>query len=241
MLLGVFANRLSSYLLENGFIDISVQKAGVPGFPGCVEHSAMIWHTIQLAKSNKQDLSVVWLDLANAYGSVPHKLIEFAMEFFYIPQKLINYLMKYYELFQMRFTTTAYTTGWQDLQVGIPMGCTVSPVLFVMAMEIITRGAMNYGRGVEISPGLVLPPIRSFMDDLTLLNPAVHETENVLERLENLMDWARMRFKAKKSRSLVISLKEKWIESIISSLMVIMSLMFQNNQSKASGDSTLKI
>ncbi len=42
MLLRVFANRLPSYLLENGFIDISVQKAGICA--GCVEQSAMIWH-----------------------------------------------------------------------------------------------------------------------------------------------------------------------------------------------------
>lgn len=27
---------------------------------------------------------MVWLDLANAYRSVPHKLIDFALEFFYL-------------------------------------------------------------------------------------------------------------------------------------------------------------
>ena len=63
----------------------------------------------------------------------------------------------YYELFHMQFTTTTYTTGWQDPHVGIPMGCQVSPVLFLMTMEIITHGATNYGRGVELSPGQVLP------------------------------------------------------------------------------------
>lgn len=33
------------------------------------------------------DLYVVYLDLAKAYGSVPHKLIEFALEYFYVPPK----------------------------------------------------------------------------------------------------------------------------------------------------------
>ncbi len=96
VLMGVFAGRMAKYLLENGFIDTSVQKAGIPGFPGCVEHSAMIWDTIQTAKSNKQDLAVIWLDLANAYGSVPHSLIRYAMEFFHIPDKLKNFIMEYY-------------------------------------------------------------------------------------------------------------------------------------------------
>ncbi len=42
VLMGVFAGRMAKYLLENGYIDTSVQKAGIPGFPGCIEHSAMI-------------------------------------------------------------------------------------------------------------------------------------------------------------------------------------------------------
>lgn len=84
----VMAKRMTSYLLANNYIDTSCQKAGIPGFPGCVEHSAMIWEQIQTAKRSKSDLHVVWLDLANAYGSVPHQLINFALNFFHIPSCL---------------------------------------------------------------------------------------------------------------------------------------------------------
>jgi len=34
----IIAQRLSTYLLKNGFIDASIQKAGIPGFSGCLEH-----------------------------------------------------------------------------------------------------------------------------------------------------------------------------------------------------------
>ncbi len=50
-----------------------------------------------------------------------------------------------------------------------------------------------------------LPPIRSFMDDLTLLNPSTEIIDEMLERLDQLMSWARIKFKPKKSRSLVLS------------------------------------
>ena len=145
IMFGILVGRLASFLLKNGYIDTSVQKAGVPGFPGCVEHCAMIWHTIQEARLNKEDLSVVWLDLANAYGSVPHKLIEFSLEFFHVPEKLQMYLMKYYQAFHMRFSTAEYLTQWQRLEVGIPMGCTISPILFAMAMEVIVQSARTQG------------------------------------------------------------------------------------------------
>lgn len=38
----VIAQRLSTYLEKNTYIDTSVQKAGIPGFSGCLEHTSMI-------------------------------------------------------------------------------------------------------------------------------------------------------------------------------------------------------
>ena len=204
IMMGILAGRLSKYLLVNGFIDTAVQKAGVPGFSGCVEHSAMIWHTIQEAKRRKMDLSVLWLDLANAYGSLPHSMIWFTLDFFYIPDKLSEFLKCYFQDFKMRFSTKEFTTAYQPLEVGIPMGCAISPILFVMAIEVITRAACSSCRGIEIEPGLELPPIRAFMDDLTLLNPCTTDAQKALERLDQLISWCRMKFKPKKSRSLTI-------------------------------------
>ena len=47
---GILAERLSSFVLKNGSINTAVQKAGISGFPGCLEHTSMICHTIQEAK-----------------------------------------------------------------------------------------------------------------------------------------------------------------------------------------------
>lgn len=71
----IIAKRLTTYRLTNEFIDPSVQKGGVPGYSGCLEHTAVISQLIKEAKSNNNTLSVVWMDLAKAYPSVPHRLI----------------------------------------------------------------------------------------------------------------------------------------------------------------------
>ena len=89
------------------------------------------------AKRERKELHVVWLDLANAYGSVPHSLIKIAMQFFHIPEKVIDILMRYFGSAFMRFKTDSYITGWQRLEIGIMMGCVISPLLFVMCMELI--------------------------------------------------------------------------------------------------------
>ena len=51
---GIIARRLTDFMLDNGYVDTTVQKAGIPGFPGCLEHSAMIWDVIQAAREEKK-------------------------------------------------------------------------------------------------------------------------------------------------------------------------------------------
>ncbi len=48
------------------------------------------------------------------------------------------------------------------------------------------------------------PPIRAFMDDLTVTRESVPGCRWILKGLEKLMEWARMRFKPAKSRSMVL-------------------------------------
>ena len=87
----VVAQRLASHLERNSLIDTTLQKAGIPGLAGCLEHTSMIWHQIQTAKSEKKDLHVIFLDLANAFGSVPHSLIWIYLDLFFKPLKLLGF------------------------------------------------------------------------------------------------------------------------------------------------------
>ena len=84
----VLASRLTRYLLINGYINTLVQKGGVPGIASCLEHGNMIGEAIQKAKTNKKDLDIIWLDSANAYGSVPHQMILLFLQMFHIPEEI---------------------------------------------------------------------------------------------------------------------------------------------------------
>ena len=70
----------------------------------------MIWDAIQRVKSCKGDLHVVWLDLANAYGTVPHSLIWRALESYHVTDMIVGILKEYFGNFRMRFMTRSYTT-----------------------------------------------------------------------------------------------------------------------------------
>lgn len=70
----ILFRRLTDFLLKNAYIDVSVQKDGIPGVLACIEHTGLITQLIRELREGKGDLVVVWLDLAHAYGSIPHKI-----------------------------------------------------------------------------------------------------------------------------------------------------------------------
>ncbi|KAK0156142.1 hypothetical protein N1851_000565 [Merluccius polli] len=126
----------AGYLQRNNLIDMSIQKAGISGFSGCVEDASVIRHQIHLAPEGT-DLHVVFLDLANAFGSVPHNLLWTAFDYFKVPAAFTALVKAYFQDIQLCLITAEYTTAWQHLEVGIMAGCTISPLAFTMAMEVI--------------------------------------------------------------------------------------------------------
>lgn len=143
---------VTNYLQANNYIDTSCQKAGIPGFLGCVEHSAMIWEQIQTAKWGKSDLHVVWLDLANSYGSVPNQLIQLHLNFFHIPPCIRSLVAAYFNNFHVCYTTQEISKDLHRLEKGIAMDCSISPILFTAVFEIILIGAQMV-RGVGSQAG----------------------------------------------------------------------------------------
>ena len=132
------AKRMMRFVINNA----SIQKAGVPGSPGCIEHTTMLWDRIKTMKNNKTtELHVIWLDLENAYGSVRHQLLEKAMKFFWIPEDIKKLISTYFKPTYERFSNNKYSTNWQKLNIGIMMACVISPLLFVLVMEMILRSA----------------------------------------------------------------------------------------------------
>ena len=64
----------------------------------------MITQIIKEARQNKGELAVIWLDLANAYGTIPHKLVEPTLARYHVLEKFRSLIHDYYAQFNMRFT-----------------------------------------------------------------------------------------------------------------------------------------
>lgn len=56
---------------------------------------------------------------------------------------------------------TQYTDSW------------MSTLFLVMALEMVLRGAKKFAQGMEVAKGQVMPPMNSFLDDITVLTEVV--------------------------------------------------------------------
>lgn len=83
-------------------------------------------------------------------------------------------------------------------------GCTISPLAFTMAMEVIIQASKWFIGGKRLQSEQQLPPIRAYMDDITTLNSTIACTKHLLEKLHSNITWVRMKLKPSKSKSISI-------------------------------------
>ena len=85
-----------SFMLQNNYLDPSAQKAYVNSINGCVEYVTVVNEAMRPAKLHNKTLQVTWMDLKDAFGSVPHVLISYVMSYYHIPQQNITYITSLY-------------------------------------------------------------------------------------------------------------------------------------------------
>ena len=160
----------------------SVQKGCMEKVPGCWEHISIVWVGLKEAKSKNLSLATIWLDIANAYGSIPHKLIIFALFRYSVSPKWIHLIETYYSgIFSKSFSQEA-PSSWHRHQRGIFASCTLSIILFLAGMNIILEYSLVATTPQFYLNNISLPPMRAFMDDLNLMSSTVYGVKTLYYR-----------------------------------------------------------
>lgn len=114
-------------MLGNGYLDRSIQKAFMSATPGCTEHHSKLATILSEAR---RSLAVEWLDLANAYGTVHHSLIQFSLKHYQVPPQFCSILQSLYSDLSESILTPEWSTPSIPLQVGVYQGDPLSVVVF---------------------------------------------------------------------------------------------------------------
>ena len=82
-------------MILNGYIKRWQQKAFMIAVAGCIKHSTLIFEVLKEAKEEYRSICFAMLDFTNAYGSIRHNLIHFAMEWYHFPISHLGFANSY--------------------------------------------------------------------------------------------------------------------------------------------------
>lgn len=80
----VLANRMTVFMIGNGYL----QNLGITDFAGYQRHPAVLIQLIHEARLRNGNLTLVWMDLANALGSIPDDPISTELKYDHVPDRI---------------------------------------------------------------------------------------------------------------------------------------------------------
>ena len=127
----ILAERTTKYLTDhNSYIDKSVQKAFINGVNECTEHNTVLHEVLRHAKTKRRTLPITFFDLADAFGSVSHQLIERSMARYAIPTRVSSYVATLYSQLNGSVSGPGWKTKPFEFKRGVFQGDPLSPTVF---------------------------------------------------------------------------------------------------------------
>ena len=201
----IVQRRLTKFMVDNGYINPSIQKAFMPGVAGCIEHNQLLWDALKNAKMRQVAICVSWLDLRNAYGSVRHNLIQFALKYYHFPPMIIDLIFDYYDRLMATVKVDDWSTPLFQYGIGVFQGCTMSTILFNITFNLLYEWLKNCPVEPFLLEGV---PIREtlFADDIAFITRLPAESQKLLVGTDDFLAWtACMAAKPSKCKSLAFA------------------------------------
>ena len=188
------AQRIQRHMMRNSYFDGVTQKGFMPGISGCVEHASVMKEALGDARRRRKGICITWVDFANAFGSVRHSLIQFALKRYHFPARFRALIYHYYDNLFAVVHTKHFSTEPFHYGIGVFQGCTTSPVLFNVVMQllldIIKRPANHHLAYTFPSLGSPLTLIcPTFADDLSIVTETAHGNQHLLNETADFCAW----------------------------------------------------
>jgi Reverse transcriptase (RNA-dependent DNA polymerase) len=157
-------------VISNHYLDASVQKAFLLGIPGCVEHSTFEFEEMQHARRKQRSICKAWLDISNAYTSVKHMMVQFALEWFWLPSSVIEIFFRYYNSLCVCVCTEEWKSNWFNVDIGMPQGCTASTIIFNICFQLILDLSKHFykAQGYVMEDAGTISIEKAYADDVSI-------------------------------------------------------------------------
>ena len=99
----------------------------------------LIRQVMELYREKKKDLHMVFIDLEKAYDRIPRNVVWWALDNHKVPTKYVWLIKDMYNNVVTRVRTSDGDTDDFSIRIGLHQGSALSPYLFALVMDEVTR------------------------------------------------------------------------------------------------------
>ena len=199
----ILRNRWLRYMRANKYLNPSLQKAFMPTVPGCTENHIKLSSILAEAHSNHRSVTVCWLDLANAYGSVLHSLINFSLQHYHTPLQFLAIVQALYTGLNAKVITAEWETPVIPFQKGVYQGDPLSTVIFNTVINtLLDTISRRSDLGYQFSNSQRRINILQYADDTCLVADSPASCQHLLNTMAVWLQWTGIEAKIPKCQCL---------------------------------------
>ena len=169
------------------------------------EHQAKLAAVIRSAKQAKHSLAIAWLDIANAYGSVHHSLIQFSLAHYQAPPEFCRLLQSWCSGLSAAISTDEWSTPPVPLGIGVYQGDPLSVVIFLTVMNTLSDSLHSRADlGYTLPSSSIRVNHLLYADDACVVSSTPAGCQRLLDLVQRWLEWAKLKAKVPKCHSMAI-------------------------------------
>ena len=131
----------------------------------------------------QSSLYINFIDFEKAFDSISREVLWRLLHHYRMPVKTVTTIRALYEGFSVQVVHNGQKTEPLNMRTGVRQGCLLSPLLFLVALDWVTRTAFTRRRGIQWSFTTSLENL-DFVDDLVLLSHRVQDMKDKTQALK---------------------------------------------------------
>ncbi|GFV21196.1 retrovirus-related Pol polyprotein from type-2 retrotransposable element R2DM [Trichonephila clavipes] len=175
---------------------LSPAQKGFSPYDGVLEHNFLLTQHLEAARRCKKNKFVAWLDISNAFGSVPRQVILDSLVACGVDQDFITLVCSMYHGSNTSVLTEEGPTPPIQLKNGVKQGCPLSGILFNLSIGKVLHTIQENREGRAVL---------AFADDLVLLADGAEELQEMIDTTAHELEALCLSLNARKCATLHLS------------------------------------
>ena len=159
------------------------EQAGFRAGRNCTDQIATLRTIIEQSTEWQSSLYINFIDFEKAFDSISRDVLWRLLRHYGLPDKIVTIIRVLYEGFSAQVVHNGQKTQPLDMRTGVRQGCLLSPLLFLVALDWVTRTAFDRKRGIQWTFTTSLEDL-DFADNLALLSHRIQDMRDKTRALE---------------------------------------------------------